>query len=74
MIYKGSAKDYKVELQKQIQHTFRKMLWLSLLSALVFSGVARAVVGPGTVTGNTAVHDPTMCKDSSGTYFVFCMP
>ncbi|KAI0785423.1 glycoside hydrolase family 43 protein [Irpex lacteus] len=30
-----------------------------------------AVVGPGTVTGNTAVHDPTMCKDSSGTYFVF---
>jgi arabinan endo-1,5-alpha-L-arabinosidase len=23
------------------------------------------------VTGNTAVHDPTMCKDNSGKYFVF---
>ncbi|KAF5361685.1 hypothetical protein D9758_007337 [Tetrapyrgos nigripes] len=27
--------------------------------------------GPGVVTGNTAVHDPTMCKDDAGTYFVF---
>ncbi|KAJ7202846.1 glycoside hydrolase family 43 protein, partial [Mycena pura] len=32
---------------------------------------SRAVVGPGKVTGNTAVHDPTMCKSSSGQYFVF---
>ena len=30
-----------------------------------------AVVGPGKVTGDTAVHDPTMCKDNAGTYFVF---
>lgn len=34
-------------------------------------GITRAQVGPGVVTGNTAVHDPTMCKDSSGKYFVF---
>ncbi|KAG5639204.1 hypothetical protein H0H81_005683 [Sphagnurus paluster] len=35
--------------------------------------VATAVgaVGPGVVTGNTAVHDPTMCKDKNGKYFVF---
>ncbi|KJA17433.1 glycoside hydrolase family 43 protein [Hypholoma sublateritium FD-334 SS-4] len=43
----------------------------SLLLLLAFTGVAYAVVGPGTVTGNTAVADPTMCKDSSGTYYVF---
>ncbi|KAF8887174.1 arabinanase [Infundibulicybe gibba] len=36
-----------------------------------FAVGALAVVGPGTVTGNTAVHDPTMCKDSTGKYFVF---
>ncbi|KAF9027520.1 glycoside hydrolase family 43 protein [Hymenopellis radicata] len=38
---------------------------------LLFVALCSAQVGPGTVTGNTAVHDPTMCKDSSGTYFVF---
>ncbi|KAK7468408.1 hypothetical protein VKT23_002923 [Stygiomarasmius scandens] len=27
--------------------------------------------GPGAVTGNTMVHDPTMCKDEAGTYFLF---
>ncbi|KAI0691978.1 glycoside hydrolase family 43 protein [Cytidiella melzeri] len=32
---------------------------------------AWAYPGPGVVTGNTAVHDPTLCKDASGTYFVF---
>ncbi|PPR07108.1 hypothetical protein CVT24_010944 [Panaeolus cyanescens] len=31
----------------------------------------QAQVGPGYVTGNTAVHDPTMCKDNSGTYYIF---
>ncbi|TDL15577.1 arabinanase [Rickenella mellea] len=38
------------------------------LSAVVF---AHAVVGPGKVTGDIAVHDPTMCKDSTGKYWVF---
>ena len=32
---------------------------------------ASAYPNPGVVTGDTTVHDPTMCKDSSGTYFVF---
>ncbi|KDR82661.1 hypothetical protein GALMADRAFT_238117, partial [Galerina marginata CBS 339.88] len=46
-------------------------LLFALISALAFATLGHAVVGPGTVTGNTAVHDPTMCKDNSGTYFVF---
>ena len=37
-----------------------------LLSLLIFNPNEREV------TGNTAVHDPTMCKDDSGTYYVFC--
>ncbi|SJL07324.1 related to arabinan endo-1,5-alpha-L-arabinosidase A precursor [Armillaria ostoyae] len=46
---------------------------LFLLAPLLlwFLGITRAQVGPGVVTGNTAVHDPTICKDSSGKYFVF---
>ncbi|PPQ77483.1 hypothetical protein CVT25_011353 [Psilocybe cyanescens] len=48
------------------------MRWLSaLLPSLALASLGQAVVGPGTVTGNTAVHDPTMCKDKDGTYFVF---
>ena len=58
------------------------------LALLTAASSTLAVVGPGKVTGNTAgnvnlhsitvsadaclVHDPTLCKDSSGTYFVFC--
>ena len=45
----------------------------TLLLLLAFTSIVYAVVGPGTVTGNTAVADPTMCKDNSGTYYVFCM-
>ncbi|KAK0487273.1 secreted arabinase [Armillaria novae-zelandiae] len=44
-------------------------LWAPFLLYLL--GITRAQVGPGVVTGNTAVHDPTMCKDNSGKYFVF---
>lgn len=47
----------------------RSLFALALLS---FASLGYAVVGPGVVTGNTAVHDPTMCKDNSGKYFVFC--
>ncbi|KAF5341510.1 hypothetical protein D9758_012580 [Tetrapyrgos nigripes] len=47
------------------------MRLFSLLSAITLAVLARAQVGPGVVTGNTAVHDPTMCKDSTGKYFVF---
>jgi arabinan endo-1,5-alpha-L-arabinosidase len=35
------------------------------------NALERRVVGPGRVTGNTAVHDPSMCKDGSGKYFLF---
>ena len=48
-------------------------MFLSTFVLLALSGLASAVVGPGTVTGDTAVHDPTMCKDNSGKYWVFCM-
>ncbi|KAF9454809.1 glycoside hydrolase family 43 protein [Macrolepiota fuliginosa MF-IS2] len=47
------------------------MRWLSALALFSFATLGHAVVGPGVVTGNTAVHDPTMCKDNSGKYFVF---
>ena len=48
------------------------MLLSSILAVISFATSALAVVGPGVVTGNTAVHDPTMCKDNTGKYFVFC--
>ena len=42
---------------------------LVLVGALAAS--AAAYPNPGKVAGSTQVHDPTMCKDSAGTYFVF---
>jgi len=47
------------------------MYWSAIFSSLGLATLAQAVVGPGTVTGNTAVADPTICKDNAGTYFVF---
>ncbi|TFK40675.1 glycoside hydrolase family 43 protein [Crucibulum laeve] len=47
------------------------MRWISIASILALAATASAVVGPGVVTGNTAVHDPTICKDNSGKYFIF---
>ncbi|PFH53887.1 glycoside hydrolase family 43 protein [Amanita thiersii Skay4041] len=47
------------------------MRLLSLLLPVALAAVGRAVVGPGVVTGNTAVHDPTMCKDNSGKWWIF---
>lgn len=38
---------------------------------LALAGYAVAQVGPGKVTGDISVHDPTMCKDNTGTYFIF---
>ncbi|KAJ7246379.1 glycoside hydrolase family 43 protein [Mycena rebaudengoi] len=43
----------------------------SFIPVFALATLSRAVVGPGRVTGNTAVHDPSMCKSASGTYFVF---
>jgi arabinan endo-1,5-alpha-L-arabinosidase len=48
------------------------MRLFSFLFAISLAVLTQAQVGPGVVTGNTAVHDPTMCKDASGRYFVFC--
>ncbi|KAF7346041.1 Arabinan endo-1,5-alpha-L-arabinosidase [Mycena sanguinolenta] len=45
---------------------------LSTLSIFALASLSRAVVGPGVVTGNVnPVADPTMCRSSSGEYFVF---
>lgn len=44
---------------------------LNLVLLVLVCG-AYAYPNPGTVTGDTAVHDPTMCKDDNGKYFVFC--
>ncbi|KAF9013410.1 arabinanase [Cyathus striatus] len=47
-------------------------MWSTLfyLSAF-FVASAQAVPNPFNVTGNTAVHDPTMCQDKHGLFFVF---
>ncbi|EIN11524.1 glycoside hydrolase family 43 protein [Punctularia strigosozonata HHB-11173 SS5] len=47
------------------------MRFLAVLSSLILAGLAKAYVGPGVVTGDTAVHDPTICKDGSGKYWLF---
>lgn len=45
---------------------------LKLVSALgVLAAATSAYPNPGKVSGSTQVHDPTMCKNSAGTYFVF---
>ncbi|THU79896.1 arabinanase [Dendrothele bispora CBS 962.96] len=43
----------------------------TFLVLLTVVSVVFAQPGPGTVTGNTMVHDPTMCKDEAGTYYLF---
>ncbi|KDN37892.1 hypothetical protein RSAG8_09866, partial [Rhizoctonia solani AG-8 WAC10335] len=45
---------------------------ISALS-LVSSALA-AFPGPGKVSGSVDVHDPAICRDSSGKYFLFCEP
>ncbi|KAJ8081160.1 hypothetical protein AAF712_008726 [Marasmius tenuissimus] len=48
------------------------MRFLTALVALAITATTvSAVPGPGIVTGDTAVHDPTMCKDKNGKYWVF---
>ncbi len=42
-----------------------------LCVVLTCASIGRAYVGPGTVTGDTETHDPTICKDSNGKYFLF---
>jgi arabinan endo-1,5-alpha-L-arabinosidase len=51
---------------------YLKMRLLSVFSVLMLASIANAIVEPILVVGNTYVHDPTMCKDNNGTYFVFC--
>lgn len=48
------------------------MYWLSHVVFLALSTLALAYVDPYVVTGNTTpVHDPTVCKDVSGKYYLF---
>lgn len=42
-----------------------------ILAFVAFATLAFAQPNPGKVTGDISVHDPTMCRDSSGTYFIF---
>jgi arabinan endo-1,5-alpha-L-arabinosidase len=53
---------------------FTNMRSLCALALLSFITLGYAVPGPEALTGNTTLHDATMCKDESGKYFVFCMP
>jgi len=43
---------------------------LAVLSAL--ATIAQAQADPRNVSGDIAVHDPTLCKDKNGKYFLFC--
>jgi len=49
------------------------MRWICSLASLflTFQSAIAAFPNPGKVTGNTAVHDPTMCRDNTGKYWVF---
>lgn len=71
-IHKTYFSDY---IQKSIRKACNciNMYLLSLVPVLALATLSRAVVGPGVVTGNVnPVADPTMCKSSSGEYFIFC--
>lgn len=48
------------------------MRWLTLFQVAVSVVLTVAQPGPGTVTGDTFSHDPTICKDAAGTYYLFC--
>ncbi|KAH8115650.1 glycoside hydrolase family 43 protein [Phellopilus nigrolimitatus] len=41
------------------------------LGLLALASSCYAYPNPDTVTGNTTLHDPSVCKDNSGTYFLF---
>lgn len=43
---------------------------LCILSAFAL-GVVADYPNPQTVSGNTAIHDPSLCKDSGGKYWLF---
>ncbi|KAI0078239.1 glycoside hydrolase family 43 protein [Panus rudis PR-1116 ss-1] len=47
------------------------LAFVAVCHAATAGTAATAVVGPGKVTGDTSVHDPTICKDGSGKYWLF---
>ncbi|EJD00720.1 glycoside hydrolase family 43 protein [Fomitiporia mediterranea MF3/22] len=48
------------------------MQWLFFLAFLAYAGVSSAYPNPGLVTGDiNPVHDPTLCRDNTGKYFLF---
>ncbi|KAB5591066.1 Arabinan endo-1,5-alpha-L-arabinosidase [Ceratobasidium theobromae] len=44
----------------------------TVLSFLSYVLLVTAFPNPGYVTGDISVHDPSICRDSEGTYFLFC--
>ncbi|KAF9444396.1 glycoside hydrolase family 43 protein [Macrolepiota fuliginosa MF-IS2] len=51
----------------------QRMRWIFTLALFLFATLGHAVPGPDPITGdlNTTIHDPTICKDNSGKYFLF---
>ena len=47
------------------------MLILPSFLLFTIASISLAQPGPDRVTGNVNVHDPTMCKDANGKYFLF---
>lgn len=42
-----------------------------VLATLVLSVRSQSYPDPEAVSGNTSIHDPTLCKDASGKYWLF---
>ncbi|KZV75681.1 glycoside hydrolase family 43 protein [Peniophora sp. CONT] len=62
----------KLALAQTVTHpSSAAMLFFASVGALALSTLAWAYPNPGAVSGDTNVADPTLCKDSAGTYFLF---
>jgi hypothetical protein len=54
-----------------ISSAVARMKLLNLLTLLVAPAFLLAQPNPQTVTGSTNAHDPSICKDNHGTYWLF---
>lgn len=43
----------------------------AIFATFVLGVHSQTFPNPEAVSGNTAIHDPTMCKDASGKYWLF---
>lgn len=66
-------RDINSQHRREPENRYQKasMLRLRKLCILSFVVAAATQPNPGKVTGDISVHDPTMCRDSAGTYFIF---